>query len=1227
MKKSDLTVIIFYLLLSVALNIKLAMSPNKTSVLMLPEGTPLYSDKYVSMLEGEDGYSWNSFVSVPSMGSIVSYRSLFWLIGSAFNLNLVQLLILIKILFQFLALLGAFFLSKDYLLNSSRNKMNNNTLISSSIAGLIYGLNPSFMVGDSFWVGIQLAFVSLPWVIWSFNKFIVDEKWRYIPICILLMAINVDEHFLWAGFPIILTLYFAFFFTARALKEKKIDFSVLIAFLLLLLIFFATGAYKFIIRFAASPPQFALTKASIDVCWTNASLLNALRSMSHMNLPGMYATSDPFFSFLNLLMPLTLIIPILALLSLILYKKNPNVLFYGTLLLSSLLIFFVGTPFKELHYWIVFNLPFGPAFRTWRIIDSYTALSLSMLIAFSLYYLFEKISTNRNARISIIIGILFTISVYSWPLLTGGDINGWLAPVQVPNEYFSVNSFLSNQTGDFRVIYIPEFTYSYGKYTQLKPFWSPEWGAIQEFLTYSSPKPTLWPNGWWTHFYDFTLSPFYNSLLKKGEINTLSEFLEWANIKYLVIHNDIPLLSEDTKAYINYLNSSNNFKLVFNNTFIYIFENINNKEDVSAQSHSILVDGGYRTVKKFYDNAHSSDDTYDFIFIDQGIPPEVSEKTKLILTDKSDEQLQIELISSELIYKHPDSVIYPYTFTGEYYPTTKWSRASYLDPPQEEWHHYVNWQNYAWDFDYMKGVIFTTNSNDEIQIPVGIHPPGNYTLILRLLTNENGGKIQVALGDRNLFINTYSKYNGFLWYKSGWILDTSTDKIKIKNVNGFNAVNLLALVPSDEFLELEKETDKLFENKTILYVLLGEDDIHVANGYLEKDNSTKGGLILSPGAKVWQELKIIKEGYYEVGMKGEGKFNLTLDTSRSTLYLNNSSFAYSNSVYLQKGLYNITFEPTNILYPHIWDFKSHNQISEWKESTYELGSVYTVFWDEKEQALSAELSGPASGWRVISSPLVPVGYDGGCTFNFSVKPVKGQAINFKIVEFDIKKEIIHETTYGGGIRSTSDWISISYNYTPESSSAAYLQLQIWDGNETTQYYPSVILIGNVTITGESAYLDAVWLYSADCPKTNPSVEDLFKSNEVSANISLNEINPTLWQVRVDTSAPFMLSFSESYNPLWKAVVYKGVKKIDVVEPVPLYGVINGFWINQTGTMDVLITYALQDEFELGLIISRLTVVLCISYLFYDWRRNKGDRWAKRLENRLQIHKLWNHDNS
>ncbi|MEM3374833.1 MAG: LamG-like jellyroll fold domain-containing protein, partial [Candidatus Woesearchaeota archaeon] len=90
-------------------------------------------------------------------------------------------------------------------------------------------------------------------------------------------------------------------------------------------------------------------------------------------------------------------------------------------------------------------------------------------------------------------------------------------------------------------------------------------------------------------------------------------------------------------------------------------------------------------------------------------------------------------------------------------------------------------------------------------------------------------------------------------------------------------------------------------------------------------------------------------------------------------------------------------------------------------------------------------------------------------------------------------------------------------------------------------------------------------------------------------IEYTTLNPTLYIVKLSINNTSLIGFSESYDPGWEARVYKDGKKVETVKSIPLYGVINGFWINTTGeNLEIVIRYKPQDYFELGLAISGIT---------------------------------------
>jgi len=100
-------------------------------------------------------------------------------------------------------------------------------------------------------------------------------------------------------------------------------------------------------------------------------------------------------------------------------------------------------------------------------------------------------------------------------------------------------------------------------------------------------------------------------------------------------------------------------------------------------------------------------------------------------------------------------------------------------------------------------------------------------------------------------------------------------------------------------------------------------------------------------------------------------------------------------------------------------------------------------------------------------------------------------------------------------------------------------------------------------------------------------------------------DPTHWTISISAPKPTTIGFAEPYDEKWQATIYNQGKKIDVVKAMPLYGAINGFQINQTGNLDIVISFAPQYWYQLGFVISGLTFAFCIFYIIYDYKRNKN----------------------
>jgi hypothetical protein len=164
----------------------------------------------------------------------------------------------------------------------------------------------------------------------------------------------------------------------------------------------------------------------------------------------------------------------------------------------------------------------------------------------------------------------------------------------------------------------------------------------------------------------------------------------------------------------------------------------------------------------------------------------------------------------------------------------------------------------------------------------------------------------------------------------------------------------------------------------------------------------------------------------------------------------------------------------------------------------------------------------------------------------------------------------------------------------DSLSFIYLDLLYLDeGKHSIQMKPA---------DAESTYVDVIWLYSAEGEET---IEDIFADGENSAQlIAYNKINPTKYRVSVNASDPFMLTFAEAYDPLWVAKV-NGRE----CQSVPLNSVVNGFWIEDSGELEVTIEYKSQRWFYYGACLTLVSLVAVLGYLV--WERMRGKNIGRR----------------
>jgi len=195
-----------------------------------------------------------------------------------------------------------------------------------------------------------------------------------------------------------------------------------------------------------------------------------------------------------------------------------------------------------------------------------------------------------------------------------------------------------------------------------------------------------------------------------------------------------------------------------------------------------------------------------------------------------------------------------------------------------------------------------------LDIPFKVDKTDNYKLFIRYFKNQKGGAIRVYIDGNPIYLKTKDQLNKFVWEDLGTFkLEKGEHKIVLENVRGFNAVNLFALIPENEYNKARKDVIELLQNKTIIYLFEAESDLYRENAEIIKDfNASNGEAVkFNDNGEAWQNVEIVKNSTYKLALKGAGTFNVSTGNYSYILTLNNLTFKYTPMFYLRNGEYKL----------------------------------------------------------------------------------------------------------------------------------------------------------------------------------------------------------------------------------------------------------------------------------------------------------------------------------
>ena len=763
--------------------------------------------------------------------------------------------------------------------------------LGSFIAGFIYIFNPftmQFLVAGTF---LWLGYATLPLIFLFYDRSLHTKSnhFRNIIITSFLWAVASAAmvHFIFFV-AILLSLWLIF----TAIHEKSYqrlygNIKVSVSVLFIYILFSAYWIVPSLLSFMVKPlmTNYIVTTETLGMFSEPATLINVIRAMG-IWWPYVKITIPSFLpDHLGLI--LTFILPIFAFSTIALYKRNKYVIFF-TLLACFSIFMMKGSqePLSEIYPLLVFKTHFfGWIFRVPQKWGMMLSLAYGVLIGFfvvKLYQIkFTKSSRTINKFIPNLLIVLIVVSslVTTWPMLTG-DYNGTFDPIKQPQEIPSINKWLINRTQDFKVTWLHSSS-----------------GAVDvPSISFDNKN---------------SLKHYLNGLLSDNKTKSFGKYLAFSNIRYVLFNDDLK-----GELSIKDLRSQKDLELVKQEGSIYVFENTDYAQHIFVPSQNFFVIGGLDILTSLNSIEEFNPSNSTLIFLDQGLfEPNLLNYAEVgagIILNKGLEELALSFIDDKY-------VIAPFDHTTHHNPRRLWSKAGAMDPLHGEWHPYLEREGIEnWDFDYGKGLVFTY-TKDSLPMKIDIQKSGIYDLYMRYLQNHKGGKIKILIDEQTSEINTTSQIDDFVWKKVDTInLSEGEHTLTLENVDGFNAVNIFALIPPEKRYEYFDNASRVAKGLRNIYILESESDFYYYNATVSENNpefSNGKGLILSKSSEMSTKLDIIKNSHYRIAVRalscpacGDIKVNLGFDNYELNVTSQKEELKlfYTETVFLQNGTYDLT---------------------------------------------------------------------------------------------------------------------------------------------------------------------------------------------------------------------------------------------------------------------------------------------------------------------------------
>jgi hypothetical protein len=509
----------------------------------------------------------------------------------------------------------------------------------------------------------------------------------------------------------------------------------------------------------------------------------------------------------------------------------------------------------------------------------------------------------------IFIAIILVLSLGSNYILLTGDFNGWHQSYELPGDYADLLAYLEEQDKNYKSIWGPP-------YLGLNSTWSPDRRiiALEEQIspinTFSGAHGTEALN---PYIYPliFGMRFLYGSMVYDEQTNNLNEFLSPINVKYIVLHNDILLLKNRADKLSTALSKQEGLESKdFGFVTLYTLKDV--AQQFSTKQSTMLIQGGclLKFDSAFSTKSINSNNT-GALFSDTSLDQNsrMWNSSDTLIPEKELSYVEYMLDKRDVL------VLPPSAYTNDFAPLETWS-SSPANVPRFLNELKKSRVELPYQFDYGKNIVFTSAKDSQLEIPVSVSNPGEYKVLSRYFANDKGGLLHLNLNEESLTLETKSHLNRFVWTDLGTLeLSEGTQTLSITNRNGFNALNLIALVPAEKYDHYKGEFINSLENKDIIHIFEAESDF-VSNETTPSivrniEYSNGKALELRAQDKASTRFEILKDGNYNLAVYGNGTITVDIDgVTRRTVNLV-EGVAHNETVSLGSGIHSIEITANN----------------------------------------------------------------------------------------------------------------------------------------------------------------------------------------------------------------------------------------------------------------------------------------------------------------------------